>query len=64
MVTLPMMSGKTATLGLLEINVIWSKGCDVIISVNDVTNKIYHVIQSILWICSRDQSLVTLAFLS
>ena len=64
MVTLPMMSGKTATLGLLEINVIWNKGCDVIISVNDVTNKIYHVIQSILWICSRDQSLVTLAFLS
>ena len=35
-----MMSAKIATLGLLKITVFWNKGDDVIISVDDVTNKI------------------------
>ena len=39
MVTILMMSAKMATLGLLKIKVFWNKGYDVIISVNDVTNK-------------------------
>ena len=34
-----MMSEKMATLGLLKITVFWNKGYDVIISVDDVTNK-------------------------
>ena len=33
------MSAKMATLGLLKITVFWNKGYDVIISVDDVTNK-------------------------
>ena len=35
-----MMSAKMATPGLLKITVFWNKGYDVIISVDDVTNKI------------------------
>ena len=35
-----MMSAKMATLGLLKITVFWNKGYDVIIPVDDVTNKI------------------------
>ena len=35
-----MMSGKLATPGLLEIKVFCNKGCEVIISVHNVTNKI------------------------
>ena len=35
-----MMSAKMATPGLLKITVFWNKGCDVIISVDDVTSKI------------------------
>ena len=34
------MPAKLATLDLLKINVFWSKGYDVIISVDDVTNKV------------------------
>ena len=50
-----MMSAKMATPGLLKITVFWSKGYDVIISVDDVTNKIllsdsnYIVDQSFMW---------------
>ena len=40
MVAILMMSTKLATLGLLEIKVFWNKGYDVIISINDVANKI------------------------
>ena len=40
MVTISMMSVKMATLGFLKINVFLNKGCDVIISVHDVNNKI------------------------
>ena len=35
-----MMSTKLATPGLLKITVFWNKSYDVIISVDDVTNKI------------------------
>ena len=35
-----MMSAKMATPGLLKIMVFWNKGYDVIISVDDATNKI------------------------
>ena len=35
-----MMSAKMATLGLLKVMVFWSKDYDVIIAVDDVTNKI------------------------
>ena len=34
-----MMSAKMATPGLLKIMVFWNKGYDVIIPVDDVTNK-------------------------
>ena len=40
MVIILMMSAKMATPGLLKITVFWNKGYDVIISVDDVTNKI------------------------
>ena len=40
MVKILMMSAKMATPGLLKITVFWNKGYDVIVSVNDVTNKI------------------------
>ena len=35
-----MMSAKMATPGFLKIIVFWNKGYDVLISVDDVTNKI------------------------
>ena len=35
-----MMSAKMATPGLLKITILWNKGYDVIISANDITNKI------------------------
>ena len=35
-----MTLAKLATLGLLKINVFWNKGCNVIVFVHDVTNKI------------------------
>ena len=35
-----MMSTKMATPGLLKITVFWSKGYDVIVLVDDVTNEI------------------------
>ena len=34
-----MMSAKIATPGLLKITIFWNKGYDVIIPVDDVTNK-------------------------
>ena len=40
MVTILMMPAKMATLGLLEIMVYWNKGCNVVIFVYDVSNKI------------------------
>ena len=40
MVTILMISTKMTTVGLLKIEIFWDKCSDVIISVNDVTNKI------------------------
>ena len=40
MVAILMMSAKLASLGLLKIKLCWNKGYDVIISVDNVTNKI------------------------
>ena len=39
-VTHPLTSAKMATPGFLKITVFWKKGYDVIISVDDITNKI------------------------
>ena len=49
-----MMSAKMATPGLLKITVFWNKGYDVIISVDDVTNKILsrdsnYIIDVVMW---------------
>ena len=48
------MSAKVATLGLLEIMVFWKKGYDVIICVDDVTNKILsrdlnYIVDLVMW---------------
>ena len=40
MIKILMMSAKMATPGFRKIKVFWKKGYDVIIFVNDVTNKI------------------------
>ena len=53
MITILLMSAKTATLGLLKIKVFWSKGYDVIISTNDLTNKIlsrdsYYIVDAVM----------------
>ena len=39
-VTILMMSAKVSTPGFLKINVFWNKGYDVIIYVDDITNKV------------------------
>ena len=48
------MSAKIATPDLLKITVFWNKGYDVIISVDDVTNKILsrdsnYVVDAFMW---------------
>ena len=48
------MSAKMTTRGLLKITVFWNKGYDVIIPVDDVTNKILlrdsnYVIDVFMW---------------
>ena len=48
------MSAKMATPGLLKITVFRNKGYDVIISVDDVTNKILwynsnHIVDAFMW---------------
>ena len=43
-----MMSAKMATPGLFKITIFSNKGYDLIIPVDDVTKKFYHVIQGIL----------------
>ena len=48
------MSAKVATLGLLEIMVFWKKSYDVIICVDDVTNKILsrdlnYIVDLVMW---------------
>ena len=54
MVTILMMSAKMATPGLRKIKVFWKKGYDVIIFVNDVTNKILsrdsnYIVDVVTW---------------
>ena len=49
-----MMSAKMATPGLLKITVFWNKGYDVIIPVDDVTNKILsrdsnYIVDVVMW---------------
>ena len=49
-----MMSPKMATPGLLKITVFWNKGYDVIIPVDDATNKIVsrdsnHIVDVFMW---------------
>ena len=41
MIAILMMSTNLATPGLREIKVFWNKGYDFIISVHDVTNKVF-----------------------
>ena len=49
-----MMSAKIASPGLLKITVLWNKGYDVIIFVDDVTNKILwhdsnYIVDVFMW---------------
>ena len=44
MVPILMMSAKMATLGLLKIKLFQNKGCDFMISVQDVTNAMNEII--------------------
>ena len=50
-----MMLAKMATPGFLKITVFWNKGYDVIISVDDVTNKILsrdsnYIVHVFMWL--------------
>ena len=58
-----MMSANMASPGLLKITVFWSKEYDIIISADDVTNKILSRDSNYTVDVSCDQSLVTAAFL-
>ena len=54
MVTILMMSAKMATPGLRKIKIFWKKGYDIIISVNEVTNKILsrdsnNIVDVVMW---------------
>ena len=54
MLAILMMSAKLATLGLLELKVLWNKGYDVIISVHDFTNKLLscdsnYTVDVVMW---------------
>ena len=54
MVKILMMSAKMATPGFLKITVFWNKSYDVIISVDDVTNKILsrdsnYIVDVFMW---------------
>ena len=49
-----MMSAKMAAPGLLKEKVFWNKGYDVVIYVNDVTNKILshdsnYIVDVVMW---------------
>ena len=49
-----MISAKMATLAFLKIKVFWNKGYAVIVSVYDVTNKIFsgdsnYIVDVIMW---------------
>ena len=49
-----MMSAKVAIPGLLKMTVFWNKGCDIIIPVDDIINKILshdlnYVVDVFMW---------------
>ena len=49
-----MMSAKMTTPGLLKIKLFWNKGYDIIIPVNDVTNKLLsrdsnYIVDVFMW---------------
>ena len=55
MVVILVISAKLATPGLLGIKAFQNKGYDIIISVNDVTNKIllrdsYYIVDVVMWL--------------
>ena len=57
-----MTSVKMAAPGLLKVKVFWNKGYDVIIHVNDVTNKTLsrnsnYVVDMFMWSKFRDSSI-------
>ena len=57
-----MTSVKIAAPGLLKVKVFWNKGYDVIIPVNDVTNKTLsrnsnYVVDMFMWSKFRDSSI-------
>ena len=57
-----MTSVKMAAPGLLKVKVFWNKGYDVIIPVNDVTNKTLsrnsnYVVDMFMWSKFRDSSI-------
>ena len=58
-----MMSAKMATPGLLKITIFWNKGYDVIISVDDIANKMLSRDSNYIVDASCSQSLVIVAFL-
>ena len=54
MATAFMMSLKLVTLSVLKIKIFWNEGYDVIISVHDVTNKIFlcdsiYTVDAVMW---------------
>ena len=54
MVTILMISAKKDTPSLLKVKVYLNKGCDVMISVYDVTNKIFsrdsnYIVDVVMW---------------
>ena len=63
MMTILRMSAKIATLGLLEIKIVWNKGYDILISAYDVANQILSDDSNYIADVVIDSSLVTLAFL-
>ena len=57
-----MTSVKMAAPGLLKVKIFWNKGYDVIIPVNDVTNKTLsgnsnYVVDMFMWSKFRDSSI-------
>ena len=54
MVTTLMLMAKMAIPGLRKIKIFWKKGYDIIISVNDITNKILlcdsnYIVDVVMW---------------
>ena len=63
MVSILMMSGKLATLGLLKVKLFWSKGYGFIIFAHEVTKQIFTPGSNYIVDVVMHQNLVTLAFL-